>query len=146
MATEGKATRKALLNLVRRLDSILREGTGGGSDLCDNWVRSGKGPHSAADVDWGGAEVALNQFLFQELLPLPLPHGLLELSQAGTRTRQPGLRAPFHLDPLRSTPLLHSGTHSNPLHSFPAPPVLPRPPSCHLSDVSLARPQLMVLS
>lgn len=43
VATEGKATRKALLNLVRRLDSILREGTGGGSDLCDNWVRSGKG-------------------------------------------------------------------------------------------------------
>lgn len=28
---EGKATRKALLNLVRNLDSILREGTGGGS-------------------------------------------------------------------------------------------------------------------
>lgn len=83
MATEGKATRKALLNLVRRLDSILREGTGGGSDLCDNWVRSGKGPHSAADVDWGGAEVALNQFLFQELLPLPLPHGSSSSARQG---------------------------------------------------------------
>lgn len=80
-----------------------------------------RAPQSAADVDWGGAEVALYQFLSQELLPL-LPHRLLDRSEAGTQ-------APFHLIP-------STAPHCRVLELIPTPSLIS-------SSTCFAKPSLM---